>query len=47
MDIMPSMTRMMMLSAQRTKPEIIPMVRPMMEANKATEKPTSSETRAP
>jgi hypothetical protein len=41
------MTRMMMLSAHRTKPETRPMVRPTTEAKKATPKPTVSETRVP
>ncbi len=46
-DIMPSMTRMMIPSATRTKPENRPMVSPAIEARIATLKPTSSETRAP
>ena len=46
-DISPSMTRMMTLSVQRTKPEISPMVSPATEAQNATAKPTISETRAP
>ena len=46
-DISPSMTRMMMLSAQRTMPETRPMVRPITEAQMATPKPTISETRVP
>jgi len=47
MDIMPSITRMMMESASREKPEIRPMNNPAAEARMATEKPTMSETRAP
>ena len=47
MDISPSITRMMMLSARRMKPEIMPIVMPTTEARMATEKPTSSDTRAP
>ena len=46
-DIRPSMTRMMMPSAQRTMPETRPMARPAIEARMATEKPTVSDTRAP
>ena len=44
---MPSITRMMMASAPRTKPEINPMVMPISAARVATENPTSSETRVP
>ena len=47
MDIMPSITRMMMLSATRMKPEISPMVSPASDARMATEKPTVSDTRVP
>ena len=46
-DIIPSMMRMMMPSAQRTKPETRPMARPASEASIATERPTVSDTRAP
>ena len=46
-DISPSMTRMTMPSAHRTKPETRPMASPASEASSATEKPTASETRAP
>ncbi len=47
-DIMPSMMRMMMLSAQRMKPEMRPIDETRRcEASSATEKPTISETRAP
>ena len=46
-DIMPSMTRMTMPSAQRTKPETSPTARPASEARMATEKPTVSDTRVP
>ena len=47
MDISPSITRMITLSAQRTKPDTRPMAVPAMVARIATPKPTSSETRAP
>ena len=46
-DISPSMNRMMMPSAHRTKPETRPMARPASEASTATERPTVSETRVP
>ena len=46
-DIMPSMMRMTMPSAQRTNPETSPMARPASEARMATEKPTVSDTRVP
>ena len=46
-DINPSITRMMTASAQRRKPEKMPMTSPASEARTATEKPTISETRAP
>ena len=45
--IMPSMKRMMILSARRLKPAIVPMRMPVNAENSATETPTSSETRAP
>ena len=47
MDIMPSITRMMIASAPRTKPEINPIVMPMSAARVATENPTSKDTRVP
>ena len=47
MDMSPSMIRMTMPSAQRTKPETRPMVSPITEESAATAKPTSSDTRAP
>jgi hypothetical protein len=34
-------------SAQRTKPDTRPMARPITDDSSATEKPTSSDTRAP
>ena len=46
-DISPSMNRIRMPSAHRTKPETRPMARPASEANMATDRPTVSETRAP
>ena len=46
-DMSPSITRMMMPSAQRTKPEVRPIARPASEAKPATENPTASDTRAP
>ena len=46
-DIRPSITRMTMPSAQRTKPETRPIASPASEARTATEKPTMSDTRAP
>ncbi len=46
-DMMPSITRMMMASALRMKPATRPMARPSTEARMATEKPTTSDTRAP
>ncbi len=46
-DIRPSMKRIRMPSAQRMKPETMPMARPAIEANIATDRPTVSETRAP
>ena len=46
-DISPSMKRITMPSAQRTKPETRPMASPTAEAKIATDKPTVSETRAP
>ncbi len=46
-DISPSITRMMIVSVQRTKPETSPIARPITEASAATEKPTTSDTRAP
>jgi hypothetical protein len=46
-DISPSMNRIRMLSAHRTKPETRPMARPASEDSTATDKPTVSETRAP
>ena len=46
-DIMPSMTRMTMPSAQRTKPETSSTAKPASEARMATEKPTASDTRVP
>ena len=46
-DISPSITRMMMVSNLRTKPETRPMIVPTVEAIAATEKPTSKEIRAP
>ena len=39
-DISPSITRMTMPSAQRTKPETRPIASPIAEARRATEKPT-------
>ena len=46
-DIIPSITRMMTPSLQRTKPDTRPMMRPASDASSATEKPTVSDTRAP
>ncbi len=46
-DISPSMIRMMTESRMRTNPETRPMKVPTAEATAATEKPTSSEMRAP
>ena len=46
-DISPSMTRMTMPSSQRTKPVTRPMASPIRVANRATDRPTVSETRAP
>ena len=46
-DIMPSMRRMMMLSAHLMKPETRPTTRPASEAMMATAKPTIRETRPP
>ena len=46
-DISPSITRMMMKSSERTKPEITPTSVPAAEATNATEKPTISEMREP
>src|SRR5262249_3205339 len=45
-DIMPSMMRMMLPSAQRTNPEISPTARPASEARIATDEPTGSDTPA-
>jgi hypothetical protein len=47
MDIMPSMTRMMMLSAKRMKPEIRPMVRPITRGADRHREADQQETRAP
>ena len=46
-DINPSMMRMTMPSAHRTKPETRPMARPASVASSATERPTVSDTRVP
>ena len=46
-DINPSVTRMMIVSAQRTKPEITPTATPNTVASNATAKPTINDTRAP
>ena len=46
-DIRPSIMRMITASSPRTKPATRPMNVPRAEANKATAKPTSSDTRAP
>jgi len=45
--IIPSMMRMMMRSATRLKPAMVPMPSPTSAEKSATETPTSSETRAP
>ena len=47
MDMRPSITRIMTLSAQRTKPDTRPITMPITDASNATEKPTISDTRAP
>ena len=47
MDIMPSMTRIKILSIQGTKPVTRPIANPITEALIATQKPTVRETRAP
>ena len=46
-DISPSITRITMPSARRTKPETRPMASPIAEAISATAKPTVSDTREP
>ncbi|OIQ66390.1 hypothetical protein GALL_520400 [mine drainage metagenome] len=47
MDIKPSMTRMIRASIWRTNPDTRPIAVPMTDAQKATENPTSNDTREP